>query len=233
MTEACLLELVNVHKRYEAPAGGPSLDVLRGVSMRIARGQAVAVTGPSGCGKSTLLNLIAGLDRPDEGKVLLDGRDLADMDDRALAATRNRRIGLIFQLHHLLPQCTVWENVLVPTLAGAGADDGAEERAERLLRRVGLAERQSHRPAELSGGERQRVAAVRALINAPSLVLADEPTGSLDRRSADELAELLLELNTEEGAAMVVATHSMRLAERVGSVMELAEGTLSEGGPAS
>jgi ABC-type lipoprotein export system ATPase subunit len=225
MDERPVLELTDVAKRYDAPEGGESVEVLRGVSLALAPGRAVAVTGPSGSGKSTLLNLIAALDRPSAGRVVLDGEDLAALSDNDLAAVRNRKVGLVFQLHHLLPQCTVWENVLVPTLA-RGGDRSAEERAKRLLDRVRLGGRLSHRPAHLSGGERQRVAVVRALINEPKLLLADEPTGSLDRAASENLADLLGELNREEGVTLVVATHSMRLAGRVGDVLALRDGRL-------
>ena len=173
-------------RRYDSPANAGALTVLNEVSLEVARGESLAIVGPSGSGKSTLLHIIGTLDRPTSGSVALDGQDLSGLDDLQIAAVRNRQIGFVFQSHYLLPQCTVWENVLVPTLACADAAlrDGAGERAERLLKRVGLGERKSHRPGELSGGERQRVAVVRALINQPQLLLADEPTGSLDHASA-------------------------------------------------
>jgi len=160
--------------------------------------------------------------------VVFGGRDLATLDDDALAAIRNREIGFVFQLHHLLPQCTVLENVLVPTLAGGtlASRQEAEERARRLLGRVGLGERLDYRPGQLSGGERQRTAVVRALINQPKLLLADEPTGSLDRASSDTLADLLVELNGEEGVALIVVTHSLELARRMSRVLELRDGAL-------
>ena len=226
MPDELLLELINVSKSYESPDGGEPLSVLRDVTWSLASGRAVAVTGPSGSGKSTLLNMIAALDRPTAGSVLLDGDDLARLSDRRLSIIRNRHIGLIFQLHHLLPQCTVWENVLVPTLVAGAAGRDAEERAGRLLERVGLSRRLLHFPGQLSGGECQRVAVVRALVNKPKLLLADEPTGSLDRAAAENLAELLVELNREEGAALIVATHSTALAERIGDVLELRDGKL-------
>ena len=227
-----LLELDDVTKRFEAPGGGASLEVLKGVSLRVERGESLAIQGPSGSGKSTLLNLIAALDRPTSGKAMLDGQDLAGLDDKGLARIRSRRIGLVFQLHHLLPQCTVLENVLVPTIAcrDRSGPEKPEALARRLLGRVGLGDRLAHRPAELSGGERQRVAVVRALINQPPLLLADEPTGSLDRVAADDLAQLLIELNREEGVALIVATHSVRLAERMARVVELRDGVLKPAG---
>jgi lipoprotein-releasing system ATP-binding protein len=221
-----LLDLEGVGKRFDAPGGGEPPWVLRGISLRVAAGESLAVTGPSGSGKSTLLNLIGGLDRPTEGRVLLKGRNLAHLDDAGLAAVRRRDVGFVFQLHHLLPQCTALENVLVPTLAGDGAApvEEAEVRARRLLERVGLGDRMAHRPGQLSGGERQRVAVVRALINAPSLLLADEPTGSLDRAAADSLATLLVELNREMGVTLIAATHAPDLAVRMGRKVELRNG---------
>lgn len=223
-----LLELTGVAKTYDAGEIGAPTEVLRGVDLRLDAGETLAVVGASGCGKSTLLNIIGTLDRPSRGQVRLAGEDLSGLDDEALAALRNRRLGFIFQLHHLLPQCTVLENVLVPTLAGFAADrrESAEERARRLLGRVGLAERLGHRPGQLSGGERQRVAVVRALINEPQLLLADEPTGALDRASAQRLADLLVELNREEAVSLIVVTHSLELANRMQRVLELRDGRL-------
>jgi lipoprotein-releasing system ATP-binding protein len=228
-TPAPLLKLDHVTRRYDSPANAGALTVLDQVSLEVARGESLAIVGPSGSGKSTLLQIIGTLDRPTSGSVALDGQDLSGLDDLKLAAVRNRQIGFVFQAHYLLPQCTVWENVLVPTLAcsDAGLRDGAGERAERLLKRVGLGERKSHRPGELSGGERQRVAVVRALINKPQLLLADEPTGSLDHASAQELGQLLLELNREEGVTLIVVTHARDLAGRMGRVLELKDGRLA------
>ena len=215
-------------KRYNSPANAGALTVLDQVSLEVARGESLAIVGPSGSGKSTLLHIIGTLDRPTSGSVALDGQDLSTLDDLQVAAVRNRQIGFVFQAHYLLPQCTVWENVLVPTLACSdeALRDGAVERAERLLKRVGLGERKSHRPGELSGGERQRVAVVRALTNQP-LLLADEPTGSLDHASAQQLGQLLLELNREEGVTLLVVTHARDLARRMGRVLELKEGRLA------
>ena len=215
--EPVLVELENVSKRYESGEEGEAPYVLKDVMLKVSAGRSVAITGPSGSGKSTLLNIIGTLDRPTSGRVLLEGRDLGELEDDALAEVRNRRIGFVFQLHHLLPQCTVLENVLVPTLVGDGAKGGSgvEQRARELLERVGLTRLLSRRPGQLSGGERQRVAVVRALINQPPLLLADEPTGSLDHAAADNLMQLLGELNREENVALVVATHAMDLAERM------------------
>ncbi len=224
-----LLKLVNVAQRYPSGAGTGLVEVLKGISLAVARGETLAIIGPSGSGKSTLLNIIGTLDRPTSGEVILAGQDLNRLNDSQLAAVRNRQIGFVFQAHYLLPQCTVMENVLLPTLADTeGAlRDGAAERAERLLKRVGLGDRTGHRPGHLSGGERQRVAVVRALINQPQLLLADEPTGALDHESAGRLAQLLLELNREEGVTLIVVTHALDLAHRMGRVLELKDGILT------
>jgi ABC-type lipoprotein export system ATPase subunit len=226
---APLLKLVNVTRRYDSPANAGALTVLDQVSLEVALGESLAIVGPSGSGKSTLLQIIGTLDRPTSGSVALDGRDLNGLDDEQIAAVRNRQIGFVFQSHYLLPQCTVWENVLVPTLAcsDVALRERAGERAERLLKRVGLGERKAHRPGELSGGERQRVAVVRALINQPQLLLADEPTGSLDHASAQQLGQLLLELNREEGVTLIVVTHARDLAQRMGRMLELRDGALA------
>src|SRR2546428_3806601 len=229
MTSAhVLLQLQNVSKRFDAVANGGSIEVLSSVNLDVQRGKTLAIVGPSGSGKSTLLNIIGTLDRPSSGCVLLDGRDLSSLQEAELARVRNRQIGLIFQAHHLLPQCTVFENVLVPVLVqpDANARKAAAERGRALLQRVGLGHRLEHRPGELSGGERQRVAVVRALINQPQLLLADEPTGALDRASAHELGRLLLELNREQGVTLIVVTHALDLARGMGQGFELRDGRL-------
>jgi ABC-type lipoprotein export system ATPase subunit len=211
-----MLELKNVSKRYAN--GSDVVDVLQDISLRIEPRQTVSVVGPSGSGKSTLLNLIGGLDRPDEGSILLDGENLAALPDDALAAVRNRKIGFVFQLHHLLPQCTTLENVLLPTLARrctAEQRKAFEHRAEMLLEKVGLTDKRDRFPGQLSGGQRQRVALVRALICRPGLVLADEPTGSLDAEAAEQIADLLIALNQTEGATLIVVTHALPLAQRM------------------
>lgn len=221
-----MLRLAGVRKSYATD--GRVVEILRGIDLEVRAGDSLAIIGPSGSGKSTLLNLLGALDSPSEGQVYLDGVDLGRMGDAALAEVRNRQIGFVFQAHHLLPQCTVMENVLIPTLASRNEvlRDGGQERARRLLARVGLGDRTSHRPGQLSGGERQRVAVVRALINEPRFLLADEPTGSLDRTSAEELVRLLLELNLETGVALVAVTHAMELARQMGRMLELRDGLL-------
>jgi lipoprotein-releasing system ATP-binding protein len=227
MASDVVLRLENVSKDFPGAEGGVPIHVLREVTLDILRGEAVAIVGPSGSGKSTLLQLLGSLDAPTSGRLWLEGQDLNALDEAALAEVRNRKIGFVFQSAHLLPHCTVWENVLVPTLpGGASATKAAEERARRLLQRVGLGERTHHRPGQLSGGERQRVAVVRALINQPPLLLADEPTGALDRASAEGLAQLLVELNREEGVMLIVVTHALDLAKRMGRVLELRDGKL-------
>lgn len=230
-----LLQLTEVTKRYAASGGTDGVPVLGGISLAVSRGETLAIVGPSGSGKSTLLQIIGTLDRPTSGQVLFNGNNLAALDDLQLAEVRNRQIGFVFQAHYLLPQCTVIENVLVPTLAAGKSEiqnpksETETARAERLLKRVGLGERLHHRPSQLSGGERQRVAVVRALINQPQLLLADEPTGALDHASATALGQLLVELNQEAGVTLIVVTHAMDLAQRMGRVLRLENGRLVEG----
>jgi lipoprotein-releasing system ATP-binding protein len=223
-TKKLLLELNGVSKDYG------DVDVLRDVNLRLDEGESIAIVGPSGSGKSTLLNIIGTLDRPSSGTVFFDGDDLLRLSADKIAPVRNRKIGFVFQLHHLLPQCTILENVLIPTLAAAatGRNDEAQTRAERLLTRVGLGPRKLQRPGQLSGGERQRAAVVRALINQPRLLLADEPTGSLDRASAENLRQLLIDLNRDESVALIVVTHSMELARGLDRIYEMRDGSLIE-----
>jgi len=222
------LSVRNVHKDFVTTS--EPVPVLRGVSFDLAPGEALAVTGPSGSGKSTLLHLIGTLDRPTSGTIEIGGADPFRLSEPELARFRNRSIGFVFQDAHLLPQYTVLENVLVPTLAFANGTDpkAAEARAVELLGRVGLGHRLRHRPAELSGGERQRAAVARALINRPGLLLCDEPTGSLDRAAAGAVAALLFELHAAEKTVLIVVTHSLDLAGRFGRRVELVEGRLCE-----
>jgi lipoprotein-releasing system ATP-binding protein len=219
-----VMELRDVSKSYP---GTVPIPVLRAASLRVERGETVALVGPSGSGKSTLLNLLGTLDTPNSGSVFLCGQDVTRLDAQGLARVRNRDLGFIFQSHHLLPQCSVLENVLLPTLANLGHSPAqAEERARRLLDRVGLGPRIDHLPGQLSGGERQRAAVVRALIQSPQVVLADEPTGALDRANAESLGRLLVDLNREEGMALVVVTHSLELARQMSRIVELKDGAL-------
>ncbi len=214
-----LAELRNVTKSYGSVA------VLSGCDFAIGAGETVAIVGPSGSGKSTLLNLIGALDQPESGEVIVAGKNLATLQPDALAEFRNTEVGFIFQLHHLLPHCTVLENVLVPTFARKASKSersAFRERAASLLEAVGLSHRLDHRPGQLSGGERQRAAIARALIASPKLLLADEPTGALDRENAARFTDLLAELNV----AVVMVTHSPELAGKMGRVLELREGKL-------
>jgi lipoprotein-releasing system ATP-binding protein len=221
-----MIELVDVRKSHVTAAG--TLSVLRGLNLRVEPGESVSIAGPSGCGKSTLLNLLGALDRPDAGRVLMDGQDLAALDEGALAALRNRRIGFIFQLHHLLPQCTVLENVLIPTLADkkSSSADERTQRARTLLELTGLADKADELPGRLSGGQRQRVAVARAMINRPAVLLADEPTGSLDEDTAAAIADLLIDLNRQQGVTLIVVTHSLALAKRMNRRYKLDHGKL-------
>jgi len=222
-----LLRLTGVTKVYgHEPT---ATHVLAGVDLELAAGETLAVLGPSGCGKSTLLNIAGTLEPPTSGQVSFAGQDLARLDEAQRAHFRNRSLGFVFQHHHLLPQLTALENVLLPQLAES--HDAAErrelrERAAALLERVGLGDRQGHRPSALSGGERQRVAVVRALLLRPRLVLADEPTGSLDARSAEALGDLLVETSAEDGVALLVVTHSEPLADRMQGRAQLEDGRL-------
>lgn len=226
MSTEPLIELRGVSKSYP---GVQLLSILREANLSVARGESVAIVGPSGSGKTTILNLLGTLDMPDAGLLRFGGQDLTRLSNRELAEFRNRQIGFVFQQHHLLPQCSVWENVLLPTLAypASNSSDG-DERARRLLNRVGLGERTDHLPSQLSGGERQRAALVRALIQKPSLLLADEPTGALDRTSASEIGRLLVELNREEGITLITVTHSSELASLMGRMVTLVDGKLVE-----
>ncbi len=220
------LVVEDVCKEY--PTRGEPLRVLRGVSFTLSPGQTAAIMGPSGSGKSTLLSIVGTLEPATSGRVVLDGQDPAGLPDPALAAFRRQKIGFVFQEHYLLPQCTVLENVLLPTVAAGRTTPQAVERARQLVARVGLADRADHRPAELSGGERQRAALARALVNRPLLLLADEPTGNLDRSTAARVADLLLEVTREENAMLLVVTHSPSLAARMDRRYELDEGRLVE-----
>ncbi len=226
-----LLTLTGVVKTY--PSSPAPLPVLKGIDFTLEAGEGVAIVGPSGCGKSTLLNLMGTLDMPDAGEVRIRGRSTASLDEAALAQVRNHDIGFVFQLHHLLPQCTLFENVLIPALARGRVDEEMRLRAIALLERVGLAERHDHRPGELSGGERQRAAVARALINNPALLLADEPTGALNEAAAEALVDLLLELRRERQMAMVVVTHAQDIARRFDRIYSLHGGRLQEATVAS
>jgi lipoprotein-releasing system ATP-binding protein len=219
-----MLDVAGITKTY--PHAGGGLRVLDDVSLEVAAGARLAIMGPSGSGKSTLLAIMGGLEEPTAGRVRLDGVDPFAGDAAIRAAFRNRRIGFVFQEHHLLSGCTALDNVVLPALAAGRVPAAVAARAERLLERVGLADRLGHLPEELSGGERQRVAVARALVLAPRLLLADEPTGQLDSRSSAEVTELLVELAAESGGMLVVVTHAAEVARRVGAVRRLVDGRL-------
>ena len=224
------IEIESLSKSYTTPSH--RVDVLQDVSLEVPAAGALAVVGPSGSGKSTLLHLIGALERPTSGKIRVDGFDPSEATEPELARFRNQVIGFVFQDHHLLPQFTVLQNVMLPGLAGWTArenrgDSGAGTRARELLDSVGLAERLEHRPAELSGGERQRAAVARALLNRPDVLLCDEPTGNLDRNTAESVADLLFELHQAERSTLVVVTHNHELASRFGEQVRLENGTCS------
>jgi len=216
-----MLRIENVSKTFTT--GDRTIAVLDHVSLQLAAGESASIMGPSGSGKSTLLHIIGTLDHPDSGRILVADENPFELPDRELARFRNRRIGFVFQEHHLLPQCSAIENVLVPTLANNGTEtrQRAADRAKELLERVGIGDRLHHRPAELSGGERQRVAIARALIQRPAVLLADEPTGNLDRTTADDIADLLVQVQRTDGVALLVVTHSERIAARFDRALSL------------
>ena len=221
---AAMVHAENIAKGFATRSG--ELVVLSEVSLSVQAGQSLAIMGPSGSGKSTLLNILGTLESPSRGSVRIAGDDPFSLSERDLARFRNHKIGFVFQEHHLLPQLSALENVLVPTLADTGNDNGLE-RAKALLDRVGLSDRLDHRPAELSGGERQRASIARALINRPVLLLADEPTGNLDRSTAETVADLLMEIHRDDNVALVVVTHSEPLATRCAERRELLDGRLA------
>ena len=219
------LRASDLGKEYRE-GSGEALRVLSAIDFSLGAGETIAIIGASGSGKSTLLNLLGGLDKPTTGQVQLNGRDLFGMGEKMRCLARNRHLGFIYQFHHLLPEFTAMENVAMPQLI-AGSDKAvARNRAESLLRDVGLEHRMNHKPGELSGGERQRAAIARALINNPDCILADEPTGNLDRHNAEQALELIMQLNRSHHTALVMVTHDMNIAERMGSIHVLEDGTL-------
>lgn len=221
-----MIEVSRVSKHYDSPVG--TVQVLRDLDLHVGAGETVAIVGPSGSGKTTLLNLLGALDRPSAGEIAIDGAAIGGLAPDAAARFRNRSIGFIFQLHYLLPQCTILENVLVPRLTGDWPEDAAvtRTRAEDLLEQLGLRDRMMHRPWQLSGGEQLRAAIARALINQPKIVLADEPTGSLDSVTGERIADVLLQANATARVALVVVTHNPLLAARMGKTYRLEGGRL-------
>ncbi len=225
-----LLSLEHISKGFGNRDDSSYRPVLNDLSLQVKEGERIAILGPSGSGKTTLLNLVGGLDSPDEGSVLFRGEDITGYGKKEIDLYRNRQIGFVFQFHHLLPQCTLLENVLIPTLVQTDriSREKSAKRAEALMQRVGIWEFRNKLPGKLSGGECQRAAVVRAMINAPSILLADEPTGALDSENVGNMAELLLELNKEDGLTLMVVTHSIELARQMGRTLEIRKGKLHE-----
>lgn len=223
-----LFQLEGITKSYGSEENRNLRRVLNGISLEIAEGESIAILGPSGSGKTTLLNIIGSLDQSDSGKVFYKGREINSYSEQQRDEYRNKQVGFIFQLHHLLPQCTLLENLLIPTLNLTDRNERKFhlDRALNLMKRVGLADLQNQKPGQLSGGECQRTAVVRAMINSPSVLLADEPTGALDSENADLLADLLIELNHTDKVALIVVTHSQSLASRMDTLYDLNDGIL-------
>lgn len=222
-----VLEGIDIHKSFQT--GAETLHVLKGVDIGIKRSEIVSVVGASGVGKSTLLHILGALDRPTKGKVRLDSTDVFALSDKKLAHFRNKTVGFVFQFHHLLPEFSALENVMMPRLISGEEMSSIKEKAEHLLSEVGLADRAHHKPGELSGGEQQRVAVARALINEPQIVIADEPSGNLDRATGEELHNLISELNQKKGHIFIIATHNQLLAQRAHRIITLVEGKAMPG----
>ena len=219
-----LLEVRNLYKSYGSGPG--KVEVLKGMSLTVEAGDTVALVGPSGAGKSTLLHIMGTIDRPSTGDVLFDGKDIFALSDQPLASFRNRSIGFVFQFHHLLPEFTALENVMMPLLIGGTKKTLAEDKARGLLNDVGLSHRISHRPGELSGGEQQRVAIARALVRSPRLLLADEPTGNLDMKTSEEVHALLYSIQRQTGISLVIVTHNEKLAAGMGRTVRIVDGSI-------
>jgi lipoprotein-releasing system ATP-binding protein len=226
MSDGPIIEVIDLHKSFAL--NHERIDVLRGLDMRVARGEIVAIVGASGAGKSTLLHLLGGLDRPTSGRMTVDGVQVDRLREHELEAFRNRSVGFIFQFHHLLPEFTALENVMMPGFIRGMARSEITERARRLLTDVGLAARLEHRPGELSGGEQQRVAIARALVLAPPLVLADEPTGNLDTHTGEEVMGVLKRLHQTQGTTFILVTHNDKLASEADRVMRMVDGKIEE-----
>ncbi len=227
MNAVPLIRVCNIHKSFQSSAA-LRIDILRGIALDLKVGETLAIVGASGIGKSTLLHILGTLEHPDDGRILFEEQDVFAMTADRLAAFRNRAIGFVFQFHHLLPEFTTLENVMMPALINGHPRGTARRRARRLLTRVGLAQRLSHRVPQLSGGEQQRVALARALVQQPSLLLADEPTGNLDRQNGESIHDLLMDLNRELDMTLVVVTHNPELADLMDRRVTIAEGRLVE-----
>lgn len=222
-----ILRAENIHKIFWL-GKNVKIHVLKGIDLEIERGEVVAVVGASGTGKSTLLHILGALDRPTDGKVFVNGVDVFQMNDVELAKFRNKKIGFVFQFHHLLPEFTAIENVAMPAMIAGKRFEEVKGRAYELLKEVGLADRIEHKPSELSGGEQQRVAVARALMNSPEIVLADEPSGNLDSKNAEALHDLIFELNEKHGQTFIIATHNEKLAERADRIVKIVDGKIQE-----
>jgi len=220
-----ILRVIDLHKSYKMGKSG-SLHVLKGINLQVREGEIIAIVGPSGVGKSTLLHLIGGLDRPTKGRVEIDGKDMFRYDNAKLSELRNQTVGFVFQFHHLLPEFTALENVMMPGLIGRLDNKQLKKRCLTLLEEVGLADRLNHRPGELSGGEQQRLAVARALTNNPRLLLADEPSGNLDVHTANSLHRLLWQLNKKHNQTLIIVTHNKELAEQADEIIELYDGNI-------
>jgi lipoprotein-releasing system ATP-binding protein len=219
-----VLEARQVQKSFQQ--GPVTLEVLRGIDLAINAAERLAIVGASGSGKTTLLQILGGLDRPTSGQVLVDGRDIHSLSERERGELRNQALGFVYQFHHLLPEFSALENVAMPLLVRRMPTSEAKDRAREILTRVGLGQRLDHRPHQLSGGERQRAAVARALVTQPKLVLADEPTGNLDGKNAEQVFELMLELNRERRTSLVIVTHDLRIAARMDRALEIEGGKL-------
>jgi lipoprotein-releasing system ATP-binding protein len=215
-----MIQASNIHKSFD------TLEVLKGVNLSIKKGEIVSIVGPSGAGKTTLLQILGTLDQPDKGKVIMDGRELSQMNEKEMAVFRNKSIGFIFQFHQLLPEFTALENVMIPGLITGYEKRKLKKKAEELLNYLQLSDRMEHKPSELSGGEKQRVAVARALINDPKIILADEPSGSLDSKNKEELHKLLFELREKFGLTVVIVTHDKELAALTDRVIEMKDGNI-------
>jgi lipoprotein-releasing system ATP-binding protein len=226
-TTNAFIEIKGLYKTYGKTASG--VEVLKGIDLNISKGDTIAVLGASGVGKSTLLNIMGALDRPTTGEYLFKNEALFQMDSARLSAFRNKHVGFVFQFHHLLPEFSALENVLLPALIGGAAKEDVAGYAEELLSRVGLSERLSHKPGELSGGEQQRVAIVRSIIQSPEIILADEPTGNLDKKTGSEVFDLLLELCREKQTTLIVVTHNEEIAGLMKRKLTITDGRLTEG----